>query len=221
MTNFDRRHLLMGAAAVGLGALVVPTAFAQVLRPVRLMLVRRPARIPSSACTARCIRGQLFDVSDAGNRALDDTILPLLRLRTPICDTIERPWRNNQPSVSSIPVGIYGASVRTDATKPWMTTLDRRWRLELSGVPHRSAIQFHYGQDEAWSEGCFILGQLLSPGGTIGDAAYCQLTNGEVAVAALRAAVTDTGADATDIRVGVCDDTGLFPNYRPTAPCPG
>ncbi len=33
------------------------------------------------------------------------------------------------------------------------------WRLELDNVPGgRSAIQFHFGRDAAWSKGCIIVG---------------------------------------------------------------
>jgi Family of unknown function (DUF5675) len=215
----SRRLLIQSVTAACLANLGATAGLAQKLRPVRLVVVRRPPQIPSSSCTARCIRGRIYDVSDMGDQALDTTILPLLSLRQAVCDTIERPWANNQPNVSSIPAGVYGAQVRSDATKQWMTTLDRRWRLELVGVPHRSAIQFHYGQDEAWSQGCLILGQLLSDSGNVGEAAYCQLTNGEAAVAALRGAVASAGADQTAITVGVCDDAGLFPNFHPSAPC--
>jgi hypothetical protein len=215
----SRRDFIGQVAAASVAALLATRAGAQPLRPVRLMAVRRPSQIPSSACTARCIRGRVYDVSDTGDRPLDATILPLLMMRQPICDTIERPWKDNAPNVSSIPAGVYQAVVRQDATKPWMTTLDRRWRLELVGTGPRSRIQFHYGQDEKWSEGCFIVGDLLNPAGTISDADYCKLQNGEAAIARLRAAVMAPGANSQSIAIGVCDDAGLFPNFKPAPPC--
>lgn len=213
----NRRELLIGMGAASL-AVMGPPANAQQRRPIRLMVVRRSVTVPLNSCAVPCIRGRIYDVSGLGERALDTTILPLLAARQPICDTIERPWRNNRPNVSSIPAGRYGANVRTDATKSWMTNINRIWRLELSGVPHRSNIQFHYGEDEAWSEGCFILGTLLSSTGT-SMAAYCQLTNGEQAVAALRAAVSAPGANLNDIAIGICDDNGLFGDFRPGTSC--
>lgn len=215
-----RREFIIGASAAAALQLIV-NAEAQGLRPVRLMIVRRIVPVPSSDCANRCTRGRIYDVSDLGGAALDTTILPLLAARKPICDTIERPWKNNLPSQSAIPPGSYPAKIRTDESKPWMVgNIDRAWRLELSDVPHRTAIQFHYGQDQTWSEGCFILGSLLATGAGIGDATYCKLENGEAAVAALRATVTAPGGDSQNIRVGVCNDAGLFPNYQPAAQCP-
>jgi hypothetical protein len=89
---------------------------------------------------------------------------------------------------------------------------DRAWRLELSAVPgHRSAIQFHYGQDESWSEGCFILGVHVQPSDASGiGSSYCKLTNGESAVSALRAAVKASGKDTNKIEVTVADYDDLF-----------
>jgi hypothetical protein len=216
----QRRHVLLGACATAGGLLFGRASIAQPLRPVRLMIVRRMVPIPSTDCLTRCIRGRIYDVSDLGGAALDTTILPLLQTRAPLCDTIERPWRDNQPGRSSIPAGSYRAMIRTRETKPWMVGKpNRAWRLELQGVEPRKNIQFHYGKDVSWSEGCFILGSLLATRGNLGDAAYCKLENGEAAVAALRAAVNAPGADPGDIRIGVTDDAGLFPNYRPAERC--
>lgn len=192
---------------------------AQQLVPVRLMVVRRMGLLPTNQCVAPCIRGSIYDLSDIAGK-LDDTLLPLLKTRKPICDVIERPWKDNKPNVSAIPKGVYAASVRTDKTKPWMTHENRVWRIELGGTPQRSAIQFHYGQDVGWSEGCFIVGTLLQAGDEAGvTTRYCAVDNGEAAVAALRAVVTATGRDPKKISLGVADDSGLFPGLQPREPC--
>ncbi|WP_367615826.1 DUF5675 family protein [Plastoroseomonas hellenica] len=145
-------------------------------------------------------------------------LLPAVKSRTPVCDTIERPYRDNQPSVSSIPRGTYRARVRDDASKPWMNTPNKRWRIELAGTAHRTAIQFHYGNDVTWSEGCFIVGTVSNPEHSM-TTGYCRLEDGEDAVAALRRAVTGPGRNANDITVGVADDAGLFPDLNGAPAC--
>ncbi|RWM14904.1 MAG: hypothetical protein EOR73_25480 [Mesorhizobium sp.] len=149
---------------------------------------------------------------------VNNVVLSLLG--APVCDVIERPWKNNAPSKSSIPAGQYDARVRDDATKNWMNNENRRWRIELAGVPHRSNIQFHFGQDVNWSEGCFIVGDLLQPDGSTGmEASYCGLEGGEAAVARLRAVVQGTGAIPGDLKVGITDDYGLFPDFSTNPAC--
>ncbi|KTE30409.1 MULTISPECIES: DUF5675 family protein [unclassified Sphingopyxis] len=204
----SRRVIVVALAGVA----VSPVAFAQpTLRPVRLLVVRRPANLPSSNCAAPCIRGSVYDVGDVQGPIAPAAIFT--SHRTPICDVIERPWAGNAPSISAVPKGVYAAKIRTDATKPWMeTTPSRAWRIEISGVPGgRSAIQFHYGTDVKWSEGCFIVGRLLdaSTGGGIG-ANYCKVEGADDALAALRSAIEGPGNDRTRIEVTVADSTDLF-----------
>ncbi|OWY30137.1 hypothetical protein CEJ42_05870 [Herbaspirillum robiniae] len=207
--------MLAGSVA----AILAPELFAQKLVPVRLMVVRRLGLAPTNQCVAPCIRGSIYDLSTQA-APLDQTVLPLLKTLVPICDVIERPWKGNQANVSSIPKGIYTASVRTDASKPWMKSLDQKWRLELGGTAPRSAIQFHYGMDVSWSEGCFIVGTLLQKGDASGiTTRYCKLENGEAAIAALRAVVMANGRDPKNITIGVADDSDLFPGMRPSEPC--
>lgn len=210
-----RRHVLTSA----LVALAPIPLLAQELKSVRLLVVRRMGLSPTNQCVAPCIRGSIYNLSDQ-DAPLDQTILPLLAARKPICDVIERPWKDNRPNVSSVPKGIYTARVRTDRTKAWMTNENRAWRIELEGLQPRTAIQFHFGQDETWSQGCFILGSLLQKGdsGGITDR-YCKVENGEAAVAALRAAVNGTGLDPKKITIGVVDDSNLFPGLQPKSPC--
>ena len=203
-----RRTVLIGLVTTAAG-----TALAQPnLRPVRLLVVRRPAAIPSSNCAASCIRGKLFDISDITGALVPAAIVALGR--TEICDVIERPWKDNAPSVSSIPKGIYAAKIRTDSSKTWMVGKpDRAWRLELQIVPgDRSNIQFHYGLDESWSEGCFIVGKPQPRSFQTIDASYCQLTDGESSVAAIRKAVTKPGADSSKIEITVADQDDIFTN---------
>lgn len=198
-----RRSVLAGLMLVAGGGV-----YAQPTRPVRLLVARQRARGPASNCTAPCIRGSVYDVSNVGG-----TIVPAAIVasgRSPICDVVERPWRNNAPHVSSIPRGIYQARVRTDATKDWMIeTPSRAWRIELANVPGgRSAIQFHYGEDERWSEGCLIVGRHRANSTTAGG--FCQLQNADQALAALRQAVEAPGGDSARIEITVGDVSDLF-----------
>lgn len=212
----SRRSVSFGiAAALGTKPF---EAFAQALTPVRLLVVRKPGFSLTNQCLAPCIRGKVYDASHIDSLDLQGVILPLLG--QPICDVIERPWQGNAPSVSAIPVGLYSAIVRNDPTKAWMTNINRSWRIELFGVPHRANIQFHYGSDVSWSEGCFIVGSLLQPDGSSGmEAAYCGLEGGEAAIERLRAIVEAPGVNPDDIMVGVTDDYGLYPDFSSAPTC--
>ena len=210
MKRIGRRGFL----SVAFGGLAAPAVTrAQALLPVRLLVLRYPAVIGSNNCVATCIRGSLYDVSTAG--AIDPTQWSIPLGAEPICDVIERPWAGNAPNVSAIPAGEYNAFVRDDASKSWMTNEDRRWRIQLEGVQGRSAIQFHFGQDEQWSQGCFIVGDHLVADPSLSDLAgsYCSVSNGEAAIARLRSVVTDPGLDGSSIRVAVADRRGLFPDF--------
>lgn len=59
----------------------------------------------------------------------------LLCGETPICHTIELPWKNNENSVSCIPEGRYELK-RFKSGKHGLV-------LEVCNVPHRSAILLH------------------------------------------------------------------------------
>jgi len=210
MKRIGRRGFL----SVALGGLAAPAITrAQALLPVRLLVLRQPAVIGSSNCVASCIRGSLHDVSTAG--AIDPAQWSIPFGVAPICDVIERPWAGNAPNISAIPAGEYKAFVREDATKSWMTNQNRRWRIQLEGVQGRSAIQFHFGQDELWSQGCFIVGDHLIADPSLNDlaGAYCSVGNGEAAIARLRSVVIASGLDGSDIRIAVADRRGLFPDF--------
>jgi len=210
MKTFTRRGFLAAAAA----ALAAPEiARGQALLPVRLLVLRRPAVMGSDNCNAPCIRGSIYDVSSEGLYSPDTWSIPLGQ--APICDVIERPWANNAPNVSAIPAGTYAAHIREDATKAWMTNLNRRWRLQLDRVEGRSAIQFHYGKDEGWSQGCFIVGDHLVDAPALNDLSgpYCKVTNGEAAIERLRAAVLSPSVDNQTIEVAVSDRSSLFADF--------
>src|SRR5262245_22571287 len=116
-----RRHFFTMACAAVLsapGGLARSAAPERV--PVRLLVLRRPGIAVTNACVAPCIRGRIYDISDLRDVEINQLVLPALRIRLPICDTIERPYRGNRPNVSSIPSGVYSAGIRDDATKNWM-----------------------------------------------------------------------------------------------------
>jgi hypothetical protein len=137
-------------------------------------------------------------------------------LLTELTDVIERSFEENLP-ISSIPVGIYEAFVRTNATKKWMWTggelnkgvvlENRAWRIELSNVPQRTNIQFHYGKDVKWSEGCLVVGS--SPRNTCKD--QCTHDDSpESAIVKLRNFVTSNGTTLKPkIRVRIAN--GVWP----------
>lgn len=66
------------------------------------------------------------------------------------CCTLERPWLDNRPNVSCIPVGQYKLKL-TD------TALHGRC-YEVMDVPGRSAILIHKGNFVTDTEGCILLG---------------------------------------------------------------
>jgi hypothetical protein len=68
-----------------------------------------------------------------------------------ICVTLEEPWRDNERSVSCIPVGRYPAHRRLSQKRN--TEL-----FELEHVPGRSNIEIHVGNTTADTEGCVLLG---------------------------------------------------------------
>jgi hypothetical protein len=217
-TMIGRRPFLLASCLSIMGLYNARTA-GQALRTVKLLVVRKPGLSPTSECVAPCVRGRIYDIS--GIETFEASLLPGVLSGEPICAVIERPWRNNKSNVSSIPSGSYSASIREDATKPWMTTLDRRWRLELSDVPHRSNIQFHYGEDVGWSEGCFIVGDLIQELTDVGlTEEYCLLRGGEAAIQRLRTVVTAVGSSQENISVVITDFSGLFSDISSEVECP-
>jgi hypothetical protein len=217
--NIGRREVLSGGLASIVGALVPYTACAQRLLPIRLIVLRQPAAL-SNHCVAPCIRGLVYDISHLTRFDLHNLALPAVKALPPICGVIERPYHDNRASESSIPRGIYTARIRDDATKRWMTTLDRRWRLELDGVPGgRSAIRFHYGQDVDWSKGCFIVGSIVGSDGSLTREAYCGVDSSEASISKLRRVVTGAAMNSNDMKIVVADDGELFPRLSGSPIC--
>jgi hypothetical protein len=179
--------------------LFVALSLALVARPsvaaediVQLLLLRDVAE-PISCGKLRYMKGSLYGIP-SGTKLKDvSSALGLKR----IARVEELPFEQNVPNASSIPAGIYSATIRTDQTKAWMTNENRRWRLELQGTKPRSAIQFHYGKDFQWSAGCVILtgtDQLICKEGS---------DSPEEAVAALREYVTSGHNSNTKILVKI------------------
>lgn len=94
-----------------------------------------------------------------------------------IAYTLERPWQNNAPLISSIPDGTYGGILRYDHAD--------KWRIELTGVPGRANVQIHTGNTPDDTEGCILVGLKL------GDD-LCSVTDSKKAFDALRTAFYGT-----------------------------
>ena len=62
--------------------------------------------------------------------------------------TLERPWLDNQVSVSCIPAGIYKFRRDTHGRFQWFRILD---------VPNRTDIELHEGTKPSHSEGCILM----------------------------------------------------------------
>ena len=201
----NRRSFLIGAVGLTFNPGVSSTAWAQDTA-VKLLLMRE--RGYQVKCL-RCVAGKLFGVSANIDLATAEQAVGLLSF---ITDTVELSYEPDSGRPSSIPEGDYTATVRTDATKKWMwsegelgkgTVLDdRAWRLELANVSRRSNIQFHFGRDANWSQGCIIIGQKPAACPARGS---CSFPNSpEPAVRTLRSYVERNAiASNTPIRVRI------------------
>jgi len=72
-----------------------------------------------------------------------------------ICYTLEKPWRDNQQNISSIPADTYNGILRYDHND--------HWRIELLDVPGRTHIQIHIGNTVDDISGCILVGDRLGP----------------------------------------------------------
>jgi hypothetical protein len=99
---------------------------------------------------------------------------------------LEKPWKNNQPLISSIPPGTYHGRLRYDHAD--------RWRIELSDVPERSNVQIHIGNTTADSLGCILVGSDIDAN------SLCRLSGSKDAYAKLKKAFygTDTPNSTPD-----------------------
>ncbi len=71
------------------------------------------------------------------------------------CDTLELPYRDNQRSISCIPIGEYKVRLRVareSATRDYL-------HLLVQEVPNRSYILFHRGNTAKDTRGCVLVGQ--------------------------------------------------------------
>ena len=71
------------------------------------------------------------------------------------CDTLELPYRNNQRSISCIPIGQYKVRLRParqSATRDYL-------HLLVQNVKNRSHILFHKGNTAKDTRGCILVGQ--------------------------------------------------------------
>jgi hypothetical protein len=100
----------------------------------------------------------------SGYLAVDGTI---------IVYALERPWVDNLSNVSSVPAGKYKAHLRYDK--------DDHWRIQLDGVPGRTGVQIHIGNQPEESKGCILVGEKLG-------ADLCSLQGSKKAYAKLKKA---------------------------------
>src|SRR5438105_1529429 len=71
--------------------------------------------------------------------------------QVPFAVTVERPWLNNQNSISCIPFGTYICK-RVVSPKFGIT-------FEVTNVPSRSEILIHKGNVDLDSHGCIVVGE--------------------------------------------------------------
>lgn len=84
-----------------------------------------------------------------------------------ICKTLELPWLENKRSVSCIPEGKYRVTKEkpiphddpnTDEDESGGRIYRPYWHFRLHGVPGRSGILIHRGNNPTHSQGCILVG---------------------------------------------------------------
>lgn len=70
---------------------------------------------------------------------------------SPLCFTLEEPWKDNKKGISCIPTGTYKCVPHNG------TRFKDVWRLE--NVPNRKAILIHNGNTTDDIEGCILTGK--------------------------------------------------------------
>jgi hypothetical protein len=81
----------------------------------------------------------------------DATFGVLIKENTPFAVTLERPWLDNTPNLSCIPVGIY------QCKRLVSPHFGRTY--EVTGVYSREHILFHAGNTEKDTQGCIIVAE--------------------------------------------------------------
>lgn len=79
---------------------------------------------------------------------------PMRIIKVPFAVTLELPWRNNENEISCIPCGIYIAK-RIISNKFGET-------FEVTNVPHRVDILFHWGSFVKDTLGCILIAEKFS-----------------------------------------------------------
>lgn len=95
-----------------------------------------------------------------------------------ICHTYERPWLNNLPNLSCIPVGEYAYNI--------VSSFRHGRCFSINGVPNRSAILIHAGNGDADTQGCIL------PGLSV-DIENCKVLRSRLAMDRLRAILPNIG----------------------------
>ena len=116
------------------------------------------------------------------------------------CVTVERPWLQNAPNISCIPVGRYALRLRDSGVVERSThgAFDRGW--EVCDVVDRSYIMLHPGNTMDDLEGCIAVGRELG------------FINGKWAV-------TDSQATFSDLMARLARDSEwrlAIHNHQPT-----
>ena len=88
----------------------------------------------------------------------------LLHDGIPFAVTLERPWLNNQQSISCIPVGTY-TCLRCSASPDYGYKDSPKFgnTFQVYAVPGRGNILFHKGNLEDDTHGCILVGEAFNP----------------------------------------------------------
>lgn len=70
--------------------------------------------------------------------------------------TLEDPWADNRKNISCIPAGEFGIRLTYSPKFKIITP-------ELVGVPNRTHIRIHPGNEESDTEGCILVGSWVPP----------------------------------------------------------
>lgn len=94
----------------------------------------------------------------------DKTFGVLKQDGVPFAVTVERPWKNNQATISCIPVGRYKV-VRCRNSPDYGFADSPKFgnTFQVFAVPGRGNILFHKGNLSSDSHGCIIVGEAFDP----------------------------------------------------------